>query len=123
MPSHPKELTDHKLIKSMALGAANEWPYREDSKIKNIKVNSQIKMNTNDAVIELALKGWGISNLLSYQVAPYLAKNQLKIILSSFELPAVPVHIIHQEGRIVSARVRSFVDYMAQRLRANPDLN
>lgn len=123
VPSHPTELADHKLIKSMALGAANEWPYREDGKIKSIKVNSQIKMNTNDAVIELALKGWGISNLLSYQIAPYLTDNKLKTILKAFELPAVPVHVIHQEGRIVSTRVRSFVDFLVKQLRANPDLN
>ena len=80
-------------------------------------------MNTNDAVIELALRGWGISRLLSYQIAPYLADRRLQDILIPFELPPMPIHVVHQEGRMVSTKVRAFVDFMVERLRADPALN
>ena len=79
-------------------------------------------MNTNDAVIELALRGWGLSRLLSYQVAPYLADGRLVPVLKRFEPPALPVHVVHQEGRLVSAKVRAFVDFMVERLRRDPAL-
>jgi len=33
------------------------------------------------------------------------------------------VHILHREGRNASAKIRSFVDLMAERLRKDPSLN
>lgn len=47
-----------------------------------------------------------------------LKAGKLKIVLSGFENPPVPVHILHREGRHSSAKIRSFVDLMAERLRA-----
>ncbi len=47
----------------------------------------------------------------------------LQTVLCEFELPPLPVHVVHQEGRMVSAKVRSFVDYMVERLRADPAIN
>jgi len=123
MPHHPRDLTDHRLIQSMALGASPDWPFLDNGKPISVALESRLRMNTNDAVIELALQGWGLSRLLSYQVAPYLADGRLQAVLSTFELPAMPVHVLHQEGRMVSARVRAFVDYMVARLRADPALN
>ncbi len=77
-------------------------------------------MNTNDAVIELALQGHGVGRLLSYQVAPYIADGRLKTVLKSYEPPEVRIHLVHQEGRTVSAKVRAFVDFAAGRLKSNP---
>jgi DNA-binding transcriptional LysR family regulator len=80
-------------------------------------------MNTNDAVIELAAKGWGVSQLLSYQIAPYLADGRLRTVLGAFETPPMPIHVLHQEGGMVSRKVRAFVDFMVETLRADPALN
>jgi DNA-binding transcriptional LysR family regulator len=71
-------------------------------------------------VIALAEQGWGLSCLLSYQVAPHLMARRLQTVLTAFEPPPLPVHILHQEGRQVSAKVRAFVDFMVERLRADP---
>jgi len=43
-------------------------------------------------------------------------------VLEDFEPPSLPVHILHQEGRLVSARIRAFVDFMAAALRTDPAL-
>jgi len=79
-------------------------------------------MNTNDAVIEMVLQGFGVSRLLSYQVMSHLKEGRLQAILSDYEPPTVPIHIVHQEGRMVSAKVRAFVDFMAARLRGNSNI-
>lgn len=123
LPQHPSELSDHRLIHALATGAPAEWQFQEAGKILSTRIAPRIRMNTNDAVIELALRGWGVSRLLSYQIAPYLKDNRLKTVLGSYELPPLPIHVVHQEGRMVSARVRAFVDYMVTHLRADPDLN
>lgn len=67
--------------------------------------------------------GLGITRLMSYQVAPMLASGKLKVVLSEFELPKLPIHIIHREGRHASAKMRAFIDLMADHLRAETSLN
>jgi DNA-binding transcriptional LysR family regulator len=74
-------------------------------------------VTTNDAAIEAALRGFGITRLLSYQIAPLVAAGELKLILQKYEPPPLPIHIVHQEGRHASKKVRTFVDLMSQRLR------
>ena len=44
-------------------------------------------------------------------------------VLEEFEPPPQPIHIIHQDGRLASAKVRTFVDFIVERLRADPSLN
>lgn len=123
LPQRPADIANHRLIQSLALGSAPEWPFHENGKPVSVRAEPRIRMNTNDAVIELAVRGWGLARLLSYQVAPYLADGRLQTVLGAFEMPPLPIHVLHQEGRMVSARVRSFVDYMVERLRADPALN
>jgi len=43
-------------------------------------------------------------------------------VLGEFELPPLPIHVIHQEGRMVSSKIRAFVDFMVDQLRADPSL-
>ena len=123
LPQRPEDLSSHRLIQSLAMGASLEWPFQENGKSFSVRAEPRLRMNTNDAVIELAVRGWGLSRLLSYQIAPYLAEGRLQTVLSEFELPPLPIHVVHQEGRMVSAKVRSFVDFMVERLRADPALD
>ena len=76
-------------------------------------------MTTNDAAIEAALRGFGITRLLSYQVAQLVEAGELKLILEKYEPSPLPIHIVHQEGRHASVKVRTFVDMMVERLRAD----
>ncbi len=123
LPQHPDDLARHQLIHSTAMGTSSDWRFRENGKTISMQPDARLRMNTNDAVIEASLQGWGVSRLLSYQIAPYLADGRLKTVLGAFEMPDLPIHILHQEGRVVSAKVRAFVDFLAERLRADKALN
>jgi DNA-binding transcriptional LysR family regulator len=56
-------------------------------------------------------------------VAPEVAEGKLALILRDFEPPPSPIHIVHREGRIQSAKVRTFVDLMVERLRSDSAIN
>ena len=79
-------------------------------------------MNTNDAALEAARNGFGLTRLISYQVANDLAAGRLSTVLTDFEDTWLPVHVIHREGRHGSAKVRSFVDLAVASLRADEAL-
>jgi DNA-binding transcriptional LysR family regulator len=77
---------------------------------------------TNDAALAAALRGFGVTRLLSYQVAAELANGSLRQVLVGFEPAPLPVQVVHRDGRRASAKVRAFVDLAVERLRAIPSL-
>ena len=66
--------------------------------------------------------GFGLTRLLSYQVADELADGRLRTVLDDCEPPAWPVHLLHREGRHASRKARAFPDLATERLRAHPAL-
>ncbi len=119
LPQKPQDLLDHSMIVSSAGSNVVDW--RFDS--VTLRIQPRLTVTTNDAAIEAVRRGLGITRLLSYQVAPQLASNDLKTVLDNYEPPPLPIHIVHREGRYASARIRAFVDLMAKRLRADKTLN
>ena len=43
--------------------------------------------------------------------------------LRGYEPTPLPIHIVHREGRLTSARVRTFIDFIAEQLRNDNMLN
>lgn len=122
-PEHPRDLAQHRLLQSVAIERSSEWPYWEDGEPHTVRIEPRLRMNTNDATADLAARGWGISRLISYQIAAHIADGRVETILDEFAPPPFPIHIVHHEGRTMSAKVRAFVDFMAARLRADPAIN
>lgn len=122
-PAHPDDLSKHNLIAPIPLGSGQSWIFEKDGKPYRIEPTARLKINTNDAIRNQVARGWGISRLRSYQIAPLLADGTLVPILEDFEPPPQPIHVIHQEGRLASAKVRSFIDFIVDRLRADPSIN
>jgi len=123
LPTNPEALTNHTIIVATNLSATIEWRFKQDEKPLAVRIKPRLSVTSNDSAIEAAVRGLGIARLMSYQVAPELESGKLKILLSEFEPTPVPIHILHREGRYASTKIRSFIDLMAERLRANKSLN
>ncbi len=119
----PGGLDQHTIIASSAGNLSHDWRFEHEGKQQVVRVNPRVTVTTNDAAISAARQGFGITRLLSYQVADDVASGSLKILLPRFESPALPVHIVHREGRLASTKVRAFIDLMAERLRQDKALN
>ncbi len=52
-------------------------------------------MNTNDGALEAATSGFGLTRLISYQVANELAAGTLETVLTEYEEASLPVHVVH----------------------------
>ena len=125
IPKTPDELHRHTLIASKAGSGLINWRFTmpSNSQEKSIDVKPRLTVTTNDAAIESALSGFGITRVLSYQVADYLEKGLLKTVLEQYEPATKPVHIVHREGRHGSVKVRTFIDFMVERFLASKVLN
>lgn len=121
-PRHPAEIVRHTVVAATGASIQPEWRFIEETKLQSYKVQPRLTVTSNDGVIEAARCGLGLARLLSYQAAPWIASGALLPVLQEFELPPVPVNIVHRDGRHGSARVRTFIDLLAERLRGDPGL-
>lgn len=123
VPETPSDLARHRIIGFEGVSSGSEWPFPDGHSQKQVAVSPHLVTNTAELAIDAALAGHGITRVLSYMIAQYIAAGRLQIILEDFEPAPVPIHIVHHEGRQTSARVRAFVDFAADRLRKNTALN
>lgn len=98
-------------------GRGAQWRFQQDGQPRRLNVDSQLTVTSFQAAVLAACEGWGLTQVVSYQVARHLASGALQVVLREFELPPMPVHVVYPEGRKSSAKVRSFVDFCVQALR------
>jgi len=118
-PKQPGDLRQHRAVMFTAGMAVDEWVFRDNIQIAP---PARFYVNSSEVAIGAAIAGQGLTRVLSYMVAPALASGAVKIILADYELPPVPVQLVHAEGRRASATLRAFLDFAAERLRAEPVL-
>jgi DNA-binding transcriptional LysR family regulator len=73
--------------------------------------------NQIDIALDACVKGLGCGVFLDYQVQEALAGGALQRVLQAFEPAPIPVHVVYPHSRLLSTRVRSFVDWAVPRLR------
>ena len=121
-PRHPDELAGHAIVLASAVTPSPEWKFRADGDPHAVRVSPRLTVTSNDAAITALQKGFGIGRLMSYMVASHLADGTLVTLLDDYELPPLPINVLHHEGRHSSGKVRAFVDLAVETLRANPAL-
>lgn len=82
----------------------------------------RLLVNDNQMHVDAALAGQGLARVLAYQVADEVEDGRLRLVLPELEPPPVPVHLVYPAGRAAAAKVRAFVGFAAERLRALPVL-
>ena len=122
-PQRPEALVDHCIVLASAVTPVPEWRFSEAGKPLLQRLHARMRTTSNDSAIAAAVAGLGISRLLSYQVAAHLKTGALQIVLEDFEAAALPVHVVHHEGRRATQKVRSFIDLAVDTLRADSALN
>jgi DNA-binding transcriptional LysR family regulator len=119
VPRTPQELAAHTIIGSNGSNVGPDWRFLQDGTVRTLRMAPRLQVNSNDAVIDAVKLGLGIARLLSYQASAALAAGELQLVLEDYATAPVPIHIVHRDSRQGSARIRSFVDLMVARLRAD----
>lgn len=121
-PESPADLMQHRIVAATSITGGTEWSFSRGKEKSSVKLDPQLYVNTNEGALEAAKSGFGLTRLISYQVAKEIAAGTLTPVLNEFEDTSLPIHVIHREGRHGSAKVRSFVDLAVETLRANAAL-
>jgi DNA-binding transcriptional LysR family regulator len=117
-PQVPGDLTGHRIIFPSSTGGVLAWEYAADGKQPTVRLEPALSVSTMEAAINAAVAGWGVTRVLSYQVADAIAAGDLVEVLADHENREMPIHLVHSEGRRAAAKIRAFIDLAARRLRS-----
>ena len=123
IPQTPDDLASHTVVSASPVTPTPEWRLLEGGETRLVKVHARMITTTNDSAVAATVSGFGLTRLLSYQVADQLRDGKLQTVLTEFEPEALPVTLLHREGRHASPKARAFLDLAIERLRASPALN
>jgi len=110
-PKAPEAIVAHQTIQ---FGATADWRFVRDGQELRVDPAPRFITNSADAAIEHAEQGGGLTRVMAYQAASAIKHGRLKIVLAEFEQPVLPVHIVYPTSRLLSAKVRGFIDLVAE---------
>jgi DNA-binding transcriptional LysR family regulator len=117
VPQLPNDIRTHRCVRHLGLSPRNEWHFQVGSRQQAIPINSVMTCNEIDGAVDACIEGLGLGMFLSYMVAPYRKAGQLKYVLETFETEPMPVQVVYPQTRLMSNRVRVFVDECVAKLR------
>jgi DNA-binding transcriptional LysR family regulator len=113
-PKTPAALASHETIQFGAMTASPDWRFVEAGREVRVACTPRFLTNSADAAIQYAEQGGGLTRVLAYQAAEAIKAGRLRIVLAKFEQPPLPIHIVYPTSRLLSAKVRSFIDIVTE---------
>ena len=120
-PQTPADLQLHSMIAFTGLMPNREWRFLDGRSGNSVSFMPRLEINDAVSSIAAAEAGDGITIALSYMVAEKINEGRLVEVLDEFAPPAIPVSLVYPQNRLISPKVRAFVDFATPRLRATLD--
>jgi DNA-binding transcriptional LysR family regulator len=113
-PETPEAVASHRTIQFGATSASPDWRFVRDGHEVRVVPTPRLTTNSADAAIQYAAQDGGLTRVLAYQAADAIKSGRLKIVLAKFEQPTLPIHIVYPTSRLLSAKVRTFIDLVVE---------
>jgi DNA-binding transcriptional LysR family regulator len=119
-PRAPHDVREHSCVRHIGLAPRPDWHFRAGRRTVTVPVNAVISCSDIDSSLDACLSGHGLGLFLSYQTAPYRNEKRLRYVLEEFETEPLPVQVVYPQSRLVTGKVRAFVDECVSTLRQVP---
>lgn len=116
VPRTPEDLLRHQCLNFSALG--DLWNFIGPDGPLQIRIDARLRTNDGEVGHEWALNGAGLVMKSIWDVGDDVAAGRLVRVLADWPSPAAAIHAVYPTSRHLSAKVRSFVDYLGEHLRA-----
>jgi DNA-binding transcriptional LysR family regulator len=113
-PKTPEAIAPHATIQFGAVTASPEWQFVQHGREISVACTPRLTTNSADAAVQYAEQGGGLTRVLAYQAAAAIKGGRLRVVLSKFEAPPLPIHIVYPTSRLLSAKVRTFIDLVTE---------
>ncbi len=116
-PHSLSELPRHNCL----IGSSDLWSFQQRGKELPVRVQGNWRCNSGQAVLEAALRGFGLCQLPDYYVREHLRSGALRALLPQHQPPHTAVWALYPQQRHLSPKVRQLVDCLKQGLALRPE--
>lgn len=120
IPETPEDLVDHTCLLFTPRFPANEWHFKRNGEDFTVKVAGCMKSNVGDTLRVGGIKGLGLIQQPTYMVGQDIKLGRLQVVLEEFEPAERPIYLMYLHRQHLSAKVRTFVDFLLARFQPIP---
>ncbi|MFO1267226.1 MAG: LysR family transcriptional regulator [Rubrivivax sp.] len=84
------------------------------AQVEAVKVRGRLSTNDGEIAVHWALEGHGILMRAEWDIARHLASGRLVPVLPQYATPDADIHAVYPQRHQMAARVRAFVDFIAE---------
>jgi DNA-binding transcriptional LysR family regulator len=114
VPRTPAELTQHVCLREAQ--QRDLWIFKDGDREQAVHVRGNLAVDSGYALRAAALAGMGIVLQPHYVLAEDLRSGKLTQILRDYRAPDMGIYAVYPSQRHLSAKVRGFVDFVAEKL-------
>jgi DNA-binding transcriptional LysR family regulator len=115
LPTHPSQLTAHRLIANSAATQLNHWPFVVDGVPFKMPIEGFWRTNDTGLAANMVLQGLGIGRLATLVAEPLVAQGRLVPVLPEMLDPQpVPIYAVTAGARQRLPKIRACIDHWAQ---------
>jgi DNA-binding transcriptional LysR family regulator len=119
-PQVPSDLARHNCILFNLLEHFDTWTF--DAGLHQVQARGNVRSNNSEAIRQMVLSGLGISLSPSWLYREDIEAGRVIRVLEGYTPSSLPIHAVSAANRRQSARIRAFVDFLAQAFAADEDL-
>ena len=116
-PHSLSELARHNCL----VGSSDHWSFQQDGRELSLRVQGNWRCNSGEAVLDAALRGFGLCQLPDYYVQPHLHSGALLDLLPQQRPPHTAVWALYPQQRHLSPKVRLLVELLKKGLAQRPE--
>ena len=123
-PAHPSDLGAHRAVNyfSSKTGKTYDWDFVRGDERVDIPMPSCLAVNDPNLYLGAGLRDMGMMQLPTYMAEPLIASGQLQLVLQDWSTTPLPIHVVYPQNRHLSAKVRVFVEWVAELFASDPRL-
>jgi DNA-binding transcriptional LysR family regulator len=112
----PGDLERHECLAYTQVPIPNVWRFADaGGQVHEVRIAARHRANNGRLLVALATAGMGIIFEPDFIVSPEIQSGRLTRLLPQFQPIESPITAVYPSRRHLSARVRSFVDFLARR--------
>jgi len=120
-PRAPGELAQHACLTYAYAPERNVWRFTDDAgKLHQVSVSGPAHANNGAMLTALAVAGLGVNLEPDFIVAPHVRAGRLVRLLPDYVPESGVINAVYPSRRHLSAKVRSFIDFIAERFESDP---
>jgi DNA-binding transcriptional LysR family regulator len=121
VPQTPEDLASHNCLEYTYFESRGEWHLQDPTGAEIVvPVSGRYLANNADVLRSTALAGGGIILVPTFLIGDDLRAGRLVRLLSNYPPPAQALHALYPPGRHLSAKVRTFLDFLVARFGGEP---